>query len=245
MKLLAIVIICLVASVPFFTPEAHALTKDQAASQYAEREQALQQARLNKNLQSTLYSSNILVIDLDATCLKFAKLKLKSGCPSYEVLAKLDTTNKYAGKFVDQPYYHRDKVVNKFWYKLDKDEFIICVDCPKLAAQQARFDITITGQKMIYKLDIDKKMVNNTRYEYQNRYVDNCSSVLMSYSSELLQDTINYLKSGCKETKFPDQVKIVKPYSKLTYDGNWYKHMKYLEEAKKLKTTNCLKSKDC
>ena len=248
MRLLALVIVCLVASIIFVTPGVHALTKEQAASHYAQRTKALAEMKQQNTTDVYNYPKtlNIITIDLDAGCLTLIKNNYTSKCPDYKKLVTLDTTNKYAGKFVDKPYYHRDRPMLQKWYAYPTKGTnpIICVDCPSLATLQAGWNIIIVP-KLFYKINADSKIVNNTRYVYADRYVENCQTARIVYSQFLLNDTINYFKSGCTKTGFNATQVIYMPPSKPTYDGNWYKHLKFLEEAKKLAKTNCLKSKEC
>ena len=88
-------------------------------------------------------------------------------------------------------------------------------------------------------------MIDNTRYIYHDRYVKDCHTARVSSNMTLIEDTINYLKSGCSTTNFNEKEIIVKPYSKKTYDGAYYKYKEWLKEAKKLATINCLKSTEC
>jgi hypothetical protein len=170
-------------------------------------------------------------------------------CPSYADLVKYDTTDQRAvGKFVDTPTFHRAKSPIKLPSNTLKGltDYVICVDCPDDILFKSKV-ITISNNKLSYTKDSDKKVVNNTRYEYIGRVVDEgCGSATIYYNDVLLLDTINYLKSDCKETNFNEKITIKPALTK--HDIKTTKMWKYkmmIEEAKKLKTENCLKSSRC
>ncbi len=226
--------------------DAQALTKDQKAAQLVQREQALKSISSQAKSNVTKFV-NIISVELSKTCLKFAKMNLSSNCLDYSDLVKFDTTNqRYSGKFVDEKgFFHREKPKIKNHEIVYRDSVtpVICVDCPGLSSYFRT--IVIEPDGFVYKLDSDKTIYKNTRYEYHDRYVKDCTVARVSSNMTIVADTINYLVSGCTETAINEKVVIVKPYSKLSYDGLWYKHLKYLEEAKKLKGINCLKSDLC
>ena len=243
-----LIAICLVATLIAQTSSANALTKEEAASQYAERTQA----RIKQNgtdVQHIDTKLNVISLDISRTC----KMIKSTKCPTIENLIPYDTTNqKYIGKFVDN---HRTKSPLKYpsvFYLTTKD-VIICVACP--------YDIYIHSKQItvdmpfIYKKSADRTITNNTRYEYHNRYVDNCAYARVAWMPELnvngttinlLDDTIQYLKSSCTQTGYNEKVTIQTKFTKHDLSTSQsYKTQKWFEEAKKLKTENCLKSDKC
>jgi len=241
-------IVCLVAILLVQTNYANALTKEEAAKQYAERAQA----RIKQNgtdVQHIDIKLNVISLDISRTCKMLKSVK----CPTINDLIPYDTTNqKYIGMFVDG---HREKSPLKHpsVYYLTTKDTIVCVACP--------FDIYIHSKQItvdmpfIYKDNADRKMVNNTRYEYHNRYVDNCAYARVAWMPELkvndttinlLDDTIQYLKSGCTKTDYNEKVTIKTKFTKHDISTSQaYKTQKWFEEAKKLKGVNCLKSDLC
>ena len=49
---------------------------------------------------------------------------------------------------------------------------------------------------------------NHTRNEYQNRFVGNCEVATVAPIIPLINDTLHYLESDCKTTKYTDKVII-------------------------------------
>jgi len=223
------------------TSYAYALTKEEAASQYAQREQAKLKNQTDVRINPYL---KVIAVQLTKMCL------LQTGkCPSYADLVKYDTTDQKAiGKFVDTPFPHRAKSPLKLPSNALKGltDYTICVDCPDDVLFKSKV-ITISNNKLSYTKDSDKKIVNNTRYEYIGRAIDEgCSSATIYYDDVLLVDTIDYLKSDCKETSFNEKITI-KP-ALIKHDIKTTKMWKYkmmIDEAKKLKGINCLKSDLC
>lgn len=227
---------------------AYALTKEESAAQLAERNEALKNINNVPKFTGKGSSINIIVIELSNSCLKMVKNNMTKSCLTYKDLSAFDTTDtKYSGKFIDDKgFFHRGKPLLKnheIVYKKSPD-IIVCVDCPGKVSLYAR-SIVVEPNGFTYKLGSDKKMIDNTRFVYHDRYVKDCSEARVSSDMDLVKDTIEYLKSGCTVTQFNEKETIVKPYSKVSYDGLWYQHQKFLEDAKKLKGINCLKSDLC
>ena len=243
-----IIILSILTVATLMIVDADALTKDEAASQYAQREQA----KIKQNdtgVQHPDTKLNVISLDISRTC----KLIKSAKCPTINNLIPYDTTNqKYIGKFVDN---HRAKSPLKYpsVFYLKANDTIICVACP--------YDIYIHSKQItvdmpfIYKNNADRTMINNTRDEYHNRYVDNCAYARVAWMPELnvnctiinlLDDTIQYLKSSCTQTGYNEKVTIqTKPTKHDISTSQAYKTQKWFEEAKKLKTENCIKSTKC
>lgn len=259
--LLGIAIVCLFATVYVivFQPFAHAkLTKDQATAQHKANQDAFKQAKEarakqveKKQFESSKYK--VIALELSKACLLAVRAHIITDCPSYEAMATLDETDqKYFGKFVHNPYFHRTKpIINNpaILYK-DVTDYHICVDCPKTTLTGSKIITFVTLKDFKWKSNTDSHVVNNTTYQYHNLKITNCDSVLMVYNRTLLDDVIRHLKSDCStQLDFNPQIKIVKPFSKLTYDGAEYKYQKWLKQAKvaaqKLAREKCLKSEKC
>lgn len=223
------------------TSYAYALTKEEAALQYAQREQAKLKNQTDVRINPYL---KVIAVQLTKMCI------LQTGkCPSYADMIKYDTTDqKLIGKFVDTPYPHRAKSPIKLPSNTLKQltDYIVCVDCPSDVMFKSKV-ITISNNKLTYTKDSDKKIINNTRYEYVSRTVDEgCGSAIIYYDDFLLNDTINYLKTDCKETSFNEKITIKPALTKHDIKTTkMWKHKMMVEEAKKLKGINCLKSDLC
>ena len=227
---------------------AHGLTKDEAAKQYSERQQAMIKLE-SVVIEPFTPKFNVISIQLSNTCLALIKHNDTKTCPDYRILSQFDTTNqKKIGKFVDtKGYFHRDKsrINNPSMYFNNNDTFTVCVDCPNDIFKSSQ-QIFITHEDFKYTKDTDNVIVNNTRYEYINKAVDRCQIAMISYNKILVLDTIEFMKSGCGVTTFDEKVTIKKPYTQFDISTTKaYKYAKWLTEAKKLSGTNCLKSTKC
>ena len=234
-------ILVLVATLLVQTNYADALTKDQATAQYAQREQAKLKNQTDVRINPYL---KVIAVQLTKMCM-LQPMK----CPTYADLTKYDTTDQRSiGKFVDIPYPHRAKSPIKLPSNTLKTltDYVVCVDCPDDVLFKSKV-ITISNNKLTYTKDSDKKIVNNTRYEYIGRAVDEgCDYATIFYDDILLVDTINYLKSDCKETNFNEKITIKPALTKHDIKTTkMWKYKKMIEEAKKLKGINCLKSDKC
>jgi len=226
---------------------AQGLTKEEAASQYAQREKAkIVQSSTDVELFGP--TLNVVSVDISRTC----KMLNSSKCPKLNDLIPFDTTNqKQIGKFIDGKRAN-SQIKNPSIYFRNNNTFTICVDCPFDIYKYSKH-ITV-DLPFIYKDNKDRK-VNNTRYEYHNRYETNCVDVRVAWlphllvnktTINLLNDTINYIKSGCIETEYNEKVTIIMPTTKhdIKTSQAW-KYAEWLKQAKKLSGTNCLKSTEC
>ena len=186
---------------------------------------------------------NFITVELAPTCLRLAKLNASSLCPTYSDLEAFDTTNKKtAGKFsFDGLYYHRGEPLYKnyqFSYPVHKYPLVVCVDCSENIIKSSKIIFVKSSGDFKYVLKSQHKLINFTRYENEARYIDDCFVATIAWSPTLLNDTIHFMNSGCKGnmTKavgFNETKSILMKPSKLTYDGQWYQHLKFLEQAKK------------
>ena len=247
MRLVALIVI-FILMMGVILPNVYALTREQKDKQMKERQDALD-SKTNKTSVIKLSKYNMIAIELSRTCLRLVKSNsMNDGCYRYSALESLDTTNKkYSGPFFyDNGFFHRGKPLlnnHEIVYR-DVNATVVCVDCPGKILNKIP-NIIVEPRNFVYKLGSDVKILNNTRYEYHDRYVQDCFTARVSSDLDLIKDTIEYIKSGCKVTNFDEKVTIVKPYSKLSYDGPHYQYLKWLKEAKSLKNINCLKSDLC
>lgn len=222
------------------------MTAKEAIAQHKEREKILQQIRDQKN-QSKGTILNMTTIRLDGTCIQALKANVKSNCPSYKQLSRYDLTDQdKAGKFIEQDgYFHRVKTINFNWTKeLDNKTRIVCVDCILDKQLQVSHSITIVN-RLVYTMG-GQQYVNGSITYFKDLYIDSdCKDAVMVYSPERLLNTIYHLDSNCKTPKLDNTVKIEGVKSKIKPSDLISEYQKYLEEAKKLKTINCIKSTEC
>lgn len=198
---------------------------------------------------------NVISVELTQKCLTVAKHNGTSKCPSYKDIVVVDTTEKqqkYVGKFVDKPYFHRSKGLLKnpsIMYRNAVDT-VICVDCPADIRMRSKV-IEITDNPMQYHKPDERRITNATRYEYVGRDVIGCTFATISwhYGMALLNDTINYFKSNCTDTSFIEKQTIYMNKTKPTYDGRQYQQDKWfkdaIKKAQELAREKCKKSQKC
>lgn len=244
MKLLAVLLaVTLLLSVTVVSVDAKT-TKEQSQKNRQDMEKAREEAKAKANPPRPVglpsqYRYNIIAIELSKACIFHVKNNETNICPTYKELEKFDTTNKkYSGKFIEKDgFYFRDKPQwNNHWITY-KDE-VVCVDCSKKALQGSRIIEVVT--KLDYLKNTDTIIKNATRYEYHNRAVDNCFYAKIVYSPILLNDTINYLKSGCTVTEFNEQEVIYMNKTKhdIKTTALW-KYQQWLKDAKEKCKTKC------
>ena len=181
---------------------------------------------------------NFIAIELNDSCLHLSKQNLSSRCPPSKDLEKFDTTDqKTSGKFDydKNGFYHRGKASYTNYelsYPSTQYPLVVCVDCSTTILGHAK-KIFVGATDFVYTKKSERKISNNTRYEYYSRYVDACNEARVSWNPSLIEDTIHYLDSGCRSTSFDEKSKVQTPLSKLTYNGQHYQYIKWLEDAKK------------
>lgn len=182
---------------------------------------------------------NFITIELSRTCLAQVKANLTTKCPTYQELEKFDTTNKkISGKFEfdDFGFYHRGKPLYKNYqlsYTPAKFPLVVCVDCSDQIFRNSK-TIFVEAFDYVFKNNKDNVIKNFTRYEYSSRSVKDCHEAMIAYSPFLLNDTINFLNSGCTKTEFNDTKSIYmtpKPIGdRMQYKE--YQYQKWLKDAK-------------
>jgi hypothetical protein len=225
------------------TSYADALTKEEATAQRMERERALAQIQTNNGTSIESFKPYLNVITLEIS--KACKASNSTKCPSFAQLISLDNTNqKYVGSLTNEkrlkPLLKNPSIIYK-----DVKETIICLDCPWDIYKNAKH--IMIDRPFIYKLNDDRVITNNTRYEYHNRYVsEGCNNARLAWLPGYLDDTIRFIKSGCTETEIQEKITIKTEFTKHDIStSKAYKYQKWLQEAKKLKTINCIKSNLC
>lgn len=155
-------------------------------------------------------------------------------CLPLSDLIPLDTTDqRISGKLYND---HRTKPYFKnHWefYKFDKQQYVVCVGCD-LGFQSRSKVITIESSPSFkYVLEKDSKIINNTFYEYNGRYIQDCQKATVSSDLSLIKDTIYIMGNDCKvPSKYSEKNTIAKPYTKLKICGNECQHQKFMKAAK-------------
>jgi len=184
---------------------------------------------------------NFITVELSQTCLTQLKNNVTTKCPSYKVLQQFDTTDsKNAGKFEydKKGFYHRGKpFYNNYQlsYHPTKYPFVVCVDCSEQIMRTSK-NIVIEAINFVFKSNKDNVIKNFTRYEYADKFVKDCNIARITYSPMLLNDTIHYLASDCKDTKYNNTKSIYmtpKPIGDLTKTKS-YQYQKSLQEKIKI-----------
>jgi hypothetical protein len=193
---------------------------------------------------------NFITIELSQTCLTQLKNNVTTKCPSYKDLQKFDTTDpRNAGKFESDKkgFYHRGKpLYNNYQlsYHPTKFPIVVCIDCSEQIMRTSK-NIVIEAVNFVFKNNKDHLIKNFTRYEYSNRDVKDCMTARISYSPALLNDTIYYLASNCKDTKL-NMTKSIYMTPKPIGDRMQYKAYQYqkslqdkIKEAQELAKAYC------
>lgn len=155
-------------------------------------------------------------------------------CLPLSDIIPLDTSNqKVSGKLTEdgrgKPIYKNHHMT----YQFSKEKYIVCVECDGTFQDHSRRITIETLAKFTYIKQSDARIVNNTFYDYSDRHIDNCRTATISSNLELLKDTIYVMGNDCKvPSKFTEQTKTVKPYTKLKYCGNECQHQKFMKAAK-------------
>ena len=224
---------------------ADGLTKESAAKQYAQRDLARQNSGETELVGPSL---NVITIELSKTCYQAVKENNTTKCPSYGTLRQYDTSDqRYLGKFITKNgMLVRDKpaIKNPSLTLWDLKETLVCVDCPWDVYKNSKH-IIISGDPFVY-INPNDRSLNNTRYEYHNRFVDNCANAKVYWQPWLVNDTINYLKSGCTQTGYNATKMIYStPIKHDIKTTKAYKYAQWLKEAKTHSKENCVKSTTC
>ena len=160
-------------------------------------------------------------------------------CPKVDDLIKYDTSNqKMSGKFFDG-LRGKPQIKNHYlFYKYDT----VFVEPDYGTLVRSKQIIIEPPIHMWYKMNRDQKVINNTIIDYHNRFIDSCSIARISWDESILQDTINYLQSGCKAEKKYEEKQVIK---RIDTKHNYKESQKYkLEQYQKWVKDNCLKKRN-
>lgn len=211
----------------------------------------------------------VLNIEYSQACRALIKHGDYSTCPKLSDIASFDTSNQHvSGKLVidKNGIMTRTEPQLKNAYNFYKN-FTICVDCQIDAATESTmqtifFDPTsfpytkhsftsvstnVTGfiKLVPYNYTTTFNEQNAGMTVYYDRYVtDDCMVGNLVYSSALLQDTINYMKSGCKITFFNKTTTTVIPKHTIDYaKAPQYQYMNYIHKSLRNNVGNCITQK--
>lgn len=191
-----------------------------------------------------LDKSTLIGVQLSQSCIKLEINHMKNNCLSYFQVKSVDTTNpNYAGKWVNDTWYHRLLPTTKQSWNFQTGKFVVMVDPdPDFTARARMITMQDSNFTFINPNDVN---TNHTRFEYHNRYVPaDCSGATIAPIPSLLNDTINYLESGCKITKFKDVTTSSTPYYGIYYDTGIVKSYIWLNHFSNVtRLSNCITEK--
>lgn len=177
-------------------------------------------------------SGHLIGIQLSQACVKMETNHVKSNCLSYDTLKQFDRTNSLlAGPWVNDTWYHRAAPHNTYQlYNLDP--WVVFVDPSSDYTTHSKM-IIVQSSNFTFINPAEIVGANHTRTEYHNRFVSSCNEALVAPNLFLINDTINYLKSGCKTTNYNDTVKVSTPAFQWSYD-NPYSTLHYYNYLKSI-----------
>ena len=164
--------------------------------------------------------------------------KKSDTCIDLKDLASLDTTDqRISGKLYEKSgEYARSKPAYKnHWefYRYTNASYVVCVGCDLGFVTHSKTVTIESNPSFKYVLKKDHVIVNNTRYEYNGRYVDSCSSATVSSDIDLIQDTVQYLGMNCKvPSKYDEKQTITKPKTQHTDCSYACMNAKFFKDAK-------------
>lgn len=158
-------------------------------------------------------------IQLSQVCLADLKNHLNSTCLKYSDLKQFDNTNPlYAGLWVDKPYEHRLNPKIRNHENFNPNPWAIMVDPNPDFTTLAK--MIIVDNHFNYTNQNDSSNRGLIMKVYQDRYVsDNCVEARVGPDIALIQDTINYLESGCINTNMNTTKIITQKEIPFSYDN--------------------------
>lgn len=210
----------------------------------------------------------VIFVLYSQVCERLISINDYSSCPPLTKLIPLDTSNqRISGYFIqkdDGTYVRQNpQIKNHFTFYYNNTDKIVCVECnPDLARPDTVQIIYLEPHafnyinKNYYSENQTNTSKNSTVFVNYNaaeqivhydRYVDGtCNTANLVYSEFLLQDTINYMKSGCTMTEYNKTSLITPPYHEKDFKNSiWYNYKKYLDQSKQLISNKCLIPENC
>lgn len=164
-------------------------------------------------------------VDISTSCV------LSDKCLNYSDIIHLDSSNtRISGEFIEiNGDIRRDKSPLEDswrWYDMD-DKLRVIVDPPNGMSDRIKM-VTISNLGIYFSnndmsFNYDMYISNTTRTWQEDRFVDNCNTAIIKNDLDLLDDTINYLRTGCTITNFNStRYEIITPsYFDPTTSPNW------------------------
>ena len=151
-------------------------------------------------------------------------------CANYESLKRFDNAPPILGNLTEKGRVYAPVANNPEWLR-NMNTTVIILDPPYKIAQKVQM-IHIVAQMPAINYTLSK----NSLTFYHTRYVDSqCTSATITGSNliPILEDTIQYLKSGCKDTKLVSKSMQTLNHTKINLASSAkYQELKALHEAK-------------
>ena len=177
-------------------------------------------------------SYNIIMLIPDESCIKAGLYHVKTNCPALKDVIKYDNSNQnISGKLIknkDGTYTRTNPQMRDHWlYYEYNPKTTICVYCEGDYIRSDLYKIIflksadsyeyptrsfITSTYTISQYNAISQNYTTITYPTNeitaglttnlNRYVQGCNTAMIAYSDSLLNDTINYMESGCKTTSY-------------------------------------------
>lgn len=152
----------------------------------------------------------IIFVSYSQTCENMIKNNI-SGCPSVESMVNYDTSNQYvSGKFITQgnQTIRTSAEVKEHWKSYQASQkTIVCIDCEEnIQAYQQSQNIIIQPTSYSFADKTGSQLITNQLFYSNDRYMQGCDTATISNIPGLLNDTINYMLSGCTKTNFNGNV---------------------------------------
>jgi len=186
-------------------------------------------------------------IQLSRSCITMIQANMTTSCPSYEDLYKLGLDDSIYGtgdfEFDENGYFHRGPSQYKNVHELYRyDDYHIILDPPALIASRAKI-IIINPDLPVYIPIGEYVKVNHQRVLAHDRYVEDCHTATITSKnwSDLLADTVFYLRNGCTKTVFDTREIIQDHITEMDFTTSAkYKHDMWVKESiEKCKTQIC------
>jgi hypothetical protein len=188
-------------------------------------------------------SSYLIGVQNSQACITMLIHHIPNHCIPYNKQLQFDTTNKLiSGMWINDTYYHRlpPKIIDH--YRFTPNPWVVMVDPNNDFTTRAKM-ITVQADNFTY-INPDEVVNGHTRHEYDNRFVyTNCQSAIVAPNLFIIEDTINYLESGCTVTHYNETRTILlhDTPTDITKTQAW-KNQQWYSQAKQV-TKDCIRHK--
>lgn len=162
-----------------------------------------------------------------------------TSCLDLKDLKELDTSDqRISGMFKELPDGNMIRTKPQYknhweFYKYSKSNYTVCVACDLGFQGHSKVIKIEANPNFKYVLQKDHKIINNTFYEYNGRYIDSCGSAVVSSNLDLIKDTIQYFGNDCKTpSRYNEKTTTVKPLTPQTDCSYACKNAKFFKDAK-------------